>query len=56
MLYYHLHYVSFLKITVTVMIKVAGRFLLGSGALNLAIVFFFELEIFQAFVLGKSNS
>jgi len=32
-LYYHLHYILFLKIAVIVTVKVAGRFLLSSKVL-----------------------
>lgn len=58
MLYYHLHCISFLKITVIVTsrAKVAGRFLLGSGALNTAVTFSIYLELLQAFLLGKASS
>lgn len=55
MLCYHLHYILFLKITVTVVVKVGGTFLLISSTLNLAIACFFSPELLQAFLLGKSN-
>lgn len=41
---------------VTSRAKAAGRFLLSSGALNIAVMFSIYLELLQEFLLGKASS